>query len=162
MTYLKTVIRGVFFVGILAGVIPWFLRRTWWRSISWELGSFRYVGFFLMVFGALVSGWCAFDFAHRGEGTPAPFDPPRKLVIVGLYRFVRNPMYVGMGFLFLGEAIFFERVILMAYLAFLAIAVHLMVVFHEEPVLRKRFGSEYEDYIRRVPRWCPWGKSATR
>jgi protein-S-isoprenylcysteine O-methyltransferase Ste14 len=98
-------------------------------------------------------------FALRGGGTPAPIDPPKKLVVVGPYRVVRNPMYWGVLFMLLGEAIVFRSRAL-AWLGLLLFAgAMLFVLVYEEPVLRRKFGAEYEEYCRRVPRWLPRWKT---
>jgi protein-S-isoprenylcysteine O-methyltransferase Ste14 len=97
------------------------------------------------------------QFAWNGLGTPAPFDPPRRLVVSGPYRFVRNPMYLGMGVALIGEAIVFPnvRVPILAMVALLFVFVTLFVMGYEEPTLRRLFGAEYEGYCRRVRRWWP-------
>lgn len=107
--------------------------------------------------GLAISFWCAMEFAIRGRGTPAPFDPPRRLVVTGLYRWMRNPMYVGMGLMLIGETLLMPQIWreMAALIALLWIGTTLMVVFKEEPALRRLFGSDYEEYCRHVPRWIP-------
>ena len=105
--------------------------------------------------GAVVALWCIFTFATIGRGTPAPFDPPRRLVIRGPYRFVRNPMYIGAGLALAGAALFYESVSLLAYGGMFLLATHVFVVLYEEPTLRRTFGQEYESYCRQVRRWWP-------
>lgn len=97
------------------------------------------------------------EFAVRGLGTPAPFDPPRRLVITGLYRWMRNPMYVGLGVMLLGETLLLPQIWreMAVLIAVLWIAVTVMVVRKEERDLRRLFGAAYEEYCRRVPRWIP-------
>lgn len=99
--------------------------------------------------------WCFFDFAARGRGTPAPWDPPRHLVTRGPYGVVRNPMYVGVLTTLLGESLFFGSPALLAWMLAVAITFHLFVVLYEEPCLRDRFGADYERYLTDVPRWLP-------
>jgi protein-S-isoprenylcysteine O-methyltransferase Ste14 len=113
------------------------------------------VGGVVIAAGLCLVAWCFFDFAARGRGTPAPWDPPRHLVTRGPYRVVRNPMYVGILTTLLGESLFFGSVSLLAWTVVVAITVHLFVVLYEEPGLRDRFGSEYERYLVDVPRWLP-------
>jgi protein-S-isoprenylcysteine O-methyltransferase Ste14 len=113
------------------------------------------VGIALVAAGAVIALWCALAFALVGKGTPAPFDPPRRLVVVGPYRHVRNPMYVGAGIAVLGSALVYESWIVVAYLAVLTIGVQLFVTLYEEPTLRRLFGAEYEAYARSVHRWRP-------
>ncbi|MGE5345481.1 MAG: methyltransferase family protein [Acidithiobacillales bacterium] len=98
---------------------------------------------------------CVVAFARRGRGTPFPLDPPRHLVASGLYRFVRNPMYVAVLNIVLGEAVVFSSGELVVYWFPVLAGFHLFVVLYEEPTLRKQFGREYGSYCRRVPRWVP-------
>ena len=94
-------------------------------------------------------------FALQGRGTPAPFAAPERFVARGSYRVVRNPMYVGVLALIVGQALLLGREVLLLWAGVAALLFHLFVVLHEEPELRKRFGTEYEDYRRRVGRWLP-------
>jgi len=96
-----------------------------------------------------------FTFAFIGKGTPAPFDPPRRLVIRGPYRFVRNPMYIGAGIALAGAALFYQSLSILIYAGLFFLATHLFVVLYEEPTLRQTFGSEYEAYCRQLRRWWP-------
>jgi len=105
--------------------------------------------------GAAVALWCVFTFATKGKGTPAPFDPPRRLVIQGPYRFVRNPMYIGAGLALASAALFYQSWPLLAYAGFFFLATHLFVVAYEEPTLRRTFGQDYEAYCGQVSRWWP-------
>lgn len=113
------------------------------------------VGMVLGAAGAAVALWCIFTFATIGKGTPAPFDPPRRLVIRGPYRFVRNPMYIGAGLALASAALFYESLPLLGYAAFFLLATHAFVVLYEEPTLRRTFGQDYEAYCRQVSRWWP-------
>ena len=114
-------------------------------------------GWALFLPGLALASWCAMEFALRGEGTPAPFDPPRRLVISGLYRWVRNPMYLGMALMLIGETILLPQIRreMAALSALLATVVAVLVVRMEEPALRRLFGEEFEEYCRQVPRWIP-------
>jgi protein-S-isoprenylcysteine O-methyltransferase Ste14 len=103
--------------------------------------------------GALIALWCVFTFAFVGKGTPAPFDPPRRLVIRGPYRFVRNPMYIGAALALAGAALFYGSRSIAIYAGLFLVAMHLFVVVYEEPTLRRTFGAEYNAYCRRVGRW---------
>ena len=98
---------------------------------------------------------CVWDFAAIGRGTLSIVDPPRKLVVRGLYRYVRNPMYVSVLTIVFGEALFFQSKPLLQYALGCLLAVHLIVTFYEEPTLRRRFGESYVDYCRAVRRWLP-------
>lgn len=111
----------------------------------------------IVAIGLAISFWCAMEFAVRGHGTPAPFDPPRRLVVSGLYRWVRNPMYVGLGLMLIGETLLIPQIWreMAALIVMLWAAVTLLVVYFEEPALRRLFGRDFEEYCRNVPRWIP-------
>lgn len=98
---------------------------------------------------------CARDFVLIGHGTPAPYDPPKQLVVSGLYRYTRNPMYLGIMFILLGEALWFAALVLLAYSLIVFLGFHLRVLRYEEPHLRRLFGTDFEQYCRKVPRWLP-------
>jgi protein-S-isoprenylcysteine O-methyltransferase Ste14 len=120
-----------------------------------EIGVAQVSGMVIGALGAAVALWCIFTFVSRGRGTPAPFDPPRRLVIQGPYRFVRNPMYIGAGVTLAGAALYYESWAILGYTVFLLLATHLFVMWYEEPALRQTFGQRYEDYCRQVGRWWP-------
>jgi protein-S-isoprenylcysteine O-methyltransferase Ste14 len=106
-----------------------------------------------ILIGTAIYFRCTWSFALEGLGTPAPIDPPKKLVVSGLYRWIRNPMYQGVLFILLGECLLFPSRDLSIFTASIALAFHASVVFYEEPILRSRFGASYNDYCRKVPRW---------
>jgi protein-S-isoprenylcysteine O-methyltransferase Ste14 len=108
-----------------------------------------------LALGAAIYFWCLWDFATFGHGTPAPIDAPRRLVIRGLYRFVRNPMYVGVLLVIAGLSLWFGSKSLAAYAAAIFAGFHSFVVLYEEPTLRRRFAADYERYASRVGRWLP-------
>jgi protein-S-isoprenylcysteine O-methyltransferase Ste14 len=122
-----------------------------------QIEGWRMLGVVLFALGVAIYLWCAFwAFARVGGGTPAPIDPPRRLVVHGLYRWVRNPMYIGVLLMLSGEAIVFvERDVFVPYALAIAAGFTLFVLFYEEPTLRRMFGAEYEEYCRHVPRWIP-------
>jgi len=105
--------------------------------------------------GALIYLMCVWQFATKGRGTPAPIDPPKKLVVRGPYRWVRNPMYLSVLLIVLGEMILYRHLTLLLYFVFLASAFQVFVVAYEEPSLRRRHGAIYTDYCYRVNRWLP-------
>jgi len=109
----------------------------------------------MVTIGTGIALWCVFTFVFIGKGTPAPFDPPRKLVIRGPYRFVRNPMYIGAGMTLAGAALYYESLSITIYTALFFLITHLFVALYEEPTLRRTFGDEYEAYCSRVRRWLP-------
>lgn len=127
--------------------------------LGWSLPrpalALQWLGLLPIALGVAVYLWCVWNFAARGQGTPAPIDPPRTLVVQGLYRWVRNPMYVGVGLVLAGETLLFGSLSLLLYTLLVLLACHLFVVLYEEPTLRRRFGRAYEDYCRAVPRWLP-------
>jgi len=150
--FLKTLVFTILLPGLVTAGIPYCLLAP---QPEFEIGPFRFVGIISIVLGAAVYFWCAWDFAFLGYGTPAPIDPPKVLVVKGLYRFVRNPMYVALGSALGGEAILFESLRLLAYAILAWVLCHLFVVLYEEPTLRKKFGTRYEAYCQAVPRWVP-------
>jgi protein-S-isoprenylcysteine O-methyltransferase Ste14 len=105
--------------------------------------------------GAVVVLACVLAFAFVGRGTPAPFDPPRRLVVRGPYRHVRNPMYIGAGLALAGAALYYQSFELLGYTAVFFALTHLFVVFYEEPTLKQSFGAEYAAYCQTVRRWWP-------
>jgi protein-S-isoprenylcysteine O-methyltransferase Ste14 len=112
----------------------------------------------LAAVGAAIYLWCLWDFAVTGRGTPAPIDPPKTLVVRGLYRYVRNPMYLGVLAIIAAWNLAFRTTVLLAYSLAVVVAFHLFVRLFEEPLLRHRFGATYESYLRTVPRWIPRGR----
>jgi protein-S-isoprenylcysteine O-methyltransferase Ste14 len=141
--------------GTVAGLVPWWITR--WRMQSPLLGfsGFRVMGALMIAAGIAVVLDSFARFALQGLGTPAPILPTRHLVVSGLYRYVRNPMYVGVLGIILGQGLLFGDGRLFAYGVLLWLAVHVFVVGYEEPTLRRSFGSEYEVFLRNVPRWIP-------
>jgi protein-S-isoprenylcysteine O-methyltransferase Ste14 len=119
------------------------------------IGAQQVTAMLVVAVGATVALWCIFTFATIGRGTPAPFDPPRRLVTQGPYRFVRNPMYIGAALALGGAALFYTSIAILGYAGFFLLATHRFVVFYEEPTLRSTFGVQYEAYCRRVGRWRP-------
>ena len=105
--------------------------------------------------GAVILLWSCWEFIFRGKGTPAPIDPPKVMVAQGLYRFVRNPMYLGALLVLAGQVLWFQSLRLLVYAAVLPLIFHLFVVLYGEPFLRRRFGDAYGQYCRKVPRWIP-------
>ena len=141
--------------GIVAGLVPWWISR--WRVHAPFSGftALRTIGILLIAAGASVLLECFARFAFEGIGTPAPIYPTRHLVVRGFYRYVRNPMYVAVVGLILGQSLFFGDVRVCAYGLFCWIAMHIFVVVYEEPTLQKSFGAEYSAFRQHVPRWLP-------
>jgi protein-S-isoprenylcysteine O-methyltransferase Ste14 len=149
---LKTGTFAIVAPGFVAVGVPYLLLGP---RAEFEIGMARFAGAVPILLGAMALLWCAWDFVFAGRGTPAPIDPPRVLVVKGLYRFVRNPMYIALGLVLGGEAIFFESYRLLIYALLAWLACHLFVVSYEEPTLKKNFGAAYEAYRQAVPRWVP-------
>jgi protein-S-isoprenylcysteine O-methyltransferase Ste14 len=118
-------------------------------------GVARVVALLPLAVGAAIYAWCVWDFATFGRGTPAPIDAPKRLVVRGLYRYVRNPMYVGGLLVIAGWALFHQAWWVLAYGVFVAACFHTFVVFYEEPALRRAFADSYVRYCARVHRWLP-------
>jgi len=109
----------------------------------------------LLALGGAIYGWCVWDFASFGRGTPAPIDAPKRLVVRGLYRYTRNPMYVGVLTVILGQAALFRSASLVVHALLVGTCFHLFVVLYEERSLAAEFGNDYEAYRSRVGRWLP-------
>ena len=153
MTWLKTLIFTFIVPGTVTIYVPHWLLATESLSPAFDLGLTHYLGLVLMTLGAAIYGWCAWDFTFTGKGTPAPIDPPKELVVRGLYRYTRNPMYVGVLTVLLGETLWFGSRRLLVYTAAVALLFHLFITLYEEPVLQQSFGDAYRRYRGNVPRW---------
>lgn len=151
----RAVSYATVFIGLLLIFVP--ARILSWSGIVRPevIAAPQIAGSIIALGGGAVALSCVLAFAVIGKGTPAPFDPPRRLVIRGPYRFVRNPMYVGAGLALVGAAIFFQSWYLLGYAGIFLGATHLFVIAHEEPHLRGIFGQEYAEYCERVRRWLP-------
>jgi protein-S-isoprenylcysteine O-methyltransferase Ste14 len=141
--------------GIVAVLVPWWITGWHFRSASFGTSALRVVGVLLILAGlpALLDSFVRF--ALQGLGTPAPVFPTRHLVITGFYRHVRNPMYVGVCSVILGQALLFGSAQLLGYGVVVWLAFHLFVLFYEEPKLASTFGEEYRQFREHVPRWIP-------
>ncbi len=155
MVLIKTIIFTFLLPGTVTVFVPYWLLTSPSAPPPMQLGVFRYGGIVLILIGIAIYSWCAWDFTFTGRGTPAPIDPPKELVVRGLYRYVRNPMYVGILSVLLGEALLFAAWRLFGYAALVFLTFFLVVVLYEEPVLREKFGESYRRYRQSVPRWIP-------
>jgi protein-S-isoprenylcysteine O-methyltransferase Ste14 len=151
MLLLKNFLFTVFVPGTVAVSVPLLLARD---RVP-VAGPVRAPAVLALAAGALVYAWCVWDFATFGRGTPAPIDAPKRLVVRGLYRVTRNPMYVGVLGVILGWTLWFGSALLAAYGLVVWSCFQSFVVFYEEPHLRRVFGGEYEAYCARVGRWLP-------
>ena len=147
---------AAFFVaapGSVAGLLP-YLMTQWYVERQLPLGV-RIGGMFLVAAGVISVMEAFVRFVRRGQGTPAPVAPPKHLVITGQYRYVRNPMYVALVAVVLGQAALLGNIGLIAYAALLFVVFHLRVVTYEEPQLQRVFGAEFAAYRQGGPRWLP-------
>jgi len=138
----------------------WFWLLPQWLGFRVDLAGtahWRWAAALPSVLGFAVALRCVWDFGWTGRGTPAPIAPPKHLVVVGFYRYVRNPMYMGFAAGWMGLWIVFghANAVAIAVVAAVALGVHLFVVFYEEPTLRRKFGADYEQYCQNVHRWWP-------
>ena len=151
-TGIRSILFFIFAPCMVAGLIPFVLLRT---GPKIETGFIAFSATPLWVTGIAVLVWCFWDFLAKGQGTPAPIDPPKQLVISGLYKYVRNPMYVGVLTVIMGHFLWFGYWWILAYAVALFMAFTLFVVFYEEPHLKSVFGDAYIAYQKGVPRWLP-------
>ena len=153
---------GLFFLlapGIVAGVIPWWITR-WQMRGGWSGGTagwilLRVIGIALLVVSVPVLMRAFWQFAVEGLGTPAPVAPTKKLVVGGLYRYVRNPMYLAVLGAIVGQALLLGQPQLLLYAAVILTAFVSFVRWYEEPTLMRQFGAEYDAYRKAVPAWWP-------
>ena len=148
---LKTIIFTIVFPGTIALYIPYRLRGPNAHIIP----ALAIFGVEFLLAGAAVYLWCAWDFATFGRGTPLPLDAPKQLVARGLYRSVRNPMYLGVLLVIFGQALSYGLLDMLLYGLGVALAFHLFVILYEEPALKRKFGDSYKQYLEAVPRWIP-------
>lgn len=160
MNIFKTLVFTILVPGTVTVLIPQWLLSA---QPPQPTGAFRYFGLLPMTIGASIYLWCAWDFATAGRGTPAPIDPPKELVVRGLYRITRNPMYIGILLILWGEPLLFASAALAVYAGFVFLLFQLFIRFYEEPALTKQFGQAYRTYCATVPRWIPqFSNSAER
>jgi protein-S-isoprenylcysteine O-methyltransferase Ste14 len=151
---LRSIAWTIVVPGVVAGYVPW--RYLGLSRVRLNLQNpIHLLGLACVSTGAVLLGICIWEFATMGRGTLAPVDPPRRLVVRGLYQYVRNPMYVGVGILLLGELMVAQTAAMFWYLLVWFLAVNLFVLSYEEPALRRTFGASYDEYVRSVNRWLP-------
>jgi len=152
--------------GTVAGLVPWVISRWEVHGSPVGVSPARVVGAGLVVMGIAVLLESFARFALQGGGTPSPVLPARHLVVTGCYRYVRNPMYLAVVSVVLGEGAIIGNARLLVYGALAWLGFHVFVLAYEEPKLRKTFGAEYAGYCARVPRWRPhlrpWSRRAKR
>jgi len=162
MVIIKTLVFTLLLPGVFLVLVPYFLLTSFGDRFAVDIGSIRYFGLMPMLFGVFMYVRCAWSFGSVGKGTPAPIDPPKELVVQGLYNYARNPMYIGVLFFLIGEAIFFASLLLIFYAVLVFLCFHLFVVIYEEPALKAKFGDSYRRYCDSVPRWIPRRKKTRK
>lgn len=152
-------VRAITYASLFVCFVLVFLpaRALLWAGVVQPatIGALQVTGIAVGAVGALVAASCVGAFIVIGRGTPAPFDPPRRLVVAGPYRYVRNPMYLGAAFALGGASAFYASWVLVTFGAVFIAVAHLFVIAYEEPTLRATFGADYADYCARVRRWLP-------
>ena len=151
LTLLSALIYGLF----LLLIIPYFLiqQNTKFNLPTYSFLFFKILGLGLIAVGMSIWLYCIDLFNFLGKGTPVPINPPKKLVIKGIYRFTRNPMYIGVLIILTGYFLLFGHFLLLIYPFLAAIFFNLLVKFYEEPTLKKKFGQSYIEYCKKAPRW---------
>ena len=152
MTALKSFLFLVAAPGMVAGYIPLALLR---EGPQIKTGFLAHLALLLWIIGGVILLWSFWNFLHEGRGTPAPIEPPKELVATGFYRYIRNPMYVGVLAIIIGHFLWFGYWYLLIYAVVVFAAFHIFVTSYEEPKLKRTFGAAYENYLRNVPRWIP-------
>ena len=138
--------------GVVGGLVPWLITRYEGHDVPTIVAVIAWA---FILEGAAVLLYGVWHFAAQGRGTPAPVAPTQRLVVTGPYLYVRNPMYLGVGAVILGQALLFPSAAIFIYLAAFAVAVFLFVKAYEEPTLQRTFGDEYTEYRAIVPPWFP-------
>jgi protein-S-isoprenylcysteine O-methyltransferase Ste14 len=151
----RAVTYAALFIGFVLVFLPARILSSAGIVQPSAIGVWQVAGMLVGAVGATLALTCIFTFAFVGRGTPAPFDPPRRLVVRGPYRRLRNPMYAGAGLALAGAALYYQSLALLGYAVVFLIVLHLFVVLYEEPTLRRTFGNEYEAYCRQAGRWWP-------
>jgi protein-S-isoprenylcysteine O-methyltransferase Ste14 len=153
--FMRAIVYASLFVGVVLVFLPaQLIARSGIRPPD-QIGVVQVLGIAAVAAGSALAISCVLVFAFIGRGTPAPFDSPRRLVVRGPYRWVRNPMYVGAALALAGAAVFYGSLALLVFTIGFLVATHLFILFYEEPVLQRLFGAEYEAYRARVGRWLP-------
>lgn len=151
----RTVLFVIFVHGTLVGLLPFLILFFGNEMFVYSGGMAGIAGLPLLGVGLWAYGICVRDFVTIGKGTPAIWDSPVHFIDKGLYRYVRNPMYLAILLILAAEALFFGSGLLWVYAVVVGVSFHLFVVLHEEPALKKKFGETYEEYRRTVRRWVP-------
>ena len=151
----RAVTYAALFIGFVLVFLPARILSRYGVVSPPGVGIAQVMGVVTATAGGALAVWCILAFALLGRGTPAPFDPPQRLVVRGPYNYVRNPMYLGAAASLVGAALFYGSTALGLYAAGFLLVMHIFVVWYEEPTLRAMFGADYERYCSRVRRWWP-------
>jgi len=157
--FVRSIIFTIVVPCTVAGWVPHWLSNSTLDGLMFGKAPSSLItdilGYILLVLGAAIYLWCVYDFTFIGRGTPAVFDPPKELVIRGLYEYVRNPMYIGVIFALAGQVFLYGSPIVLFYTVAIGVFFIAFVLVEEEPALHKKFGNDYDEYSRRVNRWLP-------
>lgn len=153
--FVKNLVLFIFVVITALVVVPVVLVWLAADFLAFSIYDFKFAGLIVGAVGTIFLLNMFVYFALAGRGTPAPFDPPKRLVTNGLFRYVRNPGYIGGVLVMVGEGVFLESGIVFIYAAFMWIMFHAYVVYFEEPSLKKMFGESYDEYLKMTSRWIP-------
>lgn len=150
---MKNLFKNILFTLLVPGTVGFFVPYRIGARGAENSGWWHWLSLPFLLAGMVVLLLCIRDFMTKGEGTPFPLDPPRRLVTGRLYQYTRNPMYVGLFSALSGWVLWFSSAPMVVYTLAVVLIVNLFVILVEEPFLKKQFGDSYEEYCRRVPRW---------
>ncbi len=154
MLFFRALLSFLVLPGMVGGVVPFFIATyDPWKISGWP------PAICILVLGLFILGWTVRDFYVAGKGTLAPWDPPKELVIVGLFKYLRNPMYVGVLSVILGWGLYSGSLLVDAYACVFSVIFHIRVIVHEEPWCHRQFGQAWEDYSSTVNRWLPGSRN---
>ena len=150
----RNILFTILYPGIVAGLIPFWIIGDKANDVFNKLAKLhQFAGLFSFITGFIIMTWCIASFAVKGRGTLSPVDPTKKLVVSGLYRFSRNPMYIGVMLILTGETLFFASYSLCVYSLIVFAGFNIFIIFNEERRLKKDFGNDYDNYCKKVRRW---------
>ncbi|HYE07230.1 MAG TPA: isoprenylcysteine carboxylmethyltransferase family protein [Planctomycetota bacterium] len=152
---MRLLLKNLLFMLVVPGSVGGWVPALLVSDTAPRDGAWRVAAAAVFALAAAILAWCVLDFARRGRGTPLPFDPPRRVVATGPYRWVRNPMYLAVMTAIAGWGVLVPSGAVPIYAACVALCFQAMVVLYEEPHLEREFGDDYRAYRARVPRWLP-------
>ncbi len=159
---LRTLLYLSLILGLALGLVPWQVLRLD-AALAHSLQSFlTYLGLVLFLLGAVLLFSGTYYLVLRGDGTPIPFDPPKRMVVAGPYAYVRHPMTLGLVMIVFAEAFWFYSASLLVYAVLLTLLMNLYLIYIEEPKLERRFGDDYRAYRTAVPRWLPFQERSSQ